>query len=317
MNRNIPHHSSTPVTKSRPVPFANLFAFPSHFLAVTLVFLVAGCGDSGESSTTQMPTEGSPAPAAPSVGADQPTQAEPTQAEPTLDAGAADDAVAEPPGKLELPADFNPNATPQTEPVSQGGGYELPDLGDQSRWLSPATGDDSDDAVVLVSAQADSDEKADSDTDAVEVTLKAATWDQIRGIVTKTDRVTVVDVWSLACEPCLKEFPGLVALHRDLGDSVACFAVDADFDGRRTKPAESYRPRVEAFLKSVGATFPNYLSETPSDELFEAIGIESIPAVLVFDASGKLVRTFADVGEDAGFTYADNILPFVKQLLAK
>jgi thiol-disulfide isomerase/thioredoxin len=285
-------------------------------LAVTLFFLVVGCGESGQ-SPMQTPAERSPVPPAPSVGSDQPTQVGPTRSEPTGDAGAANGAVAEPPGKLELPADFNPNALPQTEPVSQGGGYELPDLGDQSKWGAPAAEDVSGGAVVLVSARADSDEKGDSDSNAVEITLKAATWDQIRGIVTKTGRVTVVDVWSLACEPCLKEFPGLVALHRDLGDSVACFAVDADFDGRRTKPAESYRPRVEAFLKTVGATFPNYLSETASDELFETIGIESIPAVLVFDASGKLVRTFADVGEDAGFTYADNILPFVKQLLAK
>jgi len=313
MNRNIPHHRPTYPTKLRPITLVNLFAVPSRFLAVAMLFLVAGCGGSGESPTTQGPTDRAPVSAAPSAGNDRTSPAGSTQTEPTADAGAS----AEPPGKLELPADFNPNAIPQTAPVSQGGGYELPDLGDQSIRLSPATGDDSGVAVLLVSAQGASDEKAASDEKGDEVALKAATWDQIRGIVTKTGRVTVVDVWSLACEPCLKEFPGLVALHRDLGDSVACFAVDADFDGRRTKPAESYRPRVEAFLKSVGATFPNYLSETASDELFEAIGIESIPAVLVFDASGKLVRTFADVGEDAGFTYADNILPFVKQLLAK
>jgi thiol-disulfide isomerase/thioredoxin len=156
-----------------------------------------------------------------------------------------------------------------------------------------------------------------ADAKSAGVTLKASAWSEIAKAVSKTGKVTVVDLWSLACEPCLKEFPGLVKLHRELGDKVACASVNLDFDGRKTKPAESYRPRAEAFLASVKATFPNYLSTTASDEVFGEVGIDSIPAVMVFDANGKLIRTFSDVGDDAGFTYDKNVIPFVQGAVAK
>ncbi len=210
----------------------------------------------------------------------------------------------DPPGGLELPADFSPERETQLTPSGDAGGFEMPSLPDGVQ--APAAD------TPAAAAPA-----ADAPAAAGEVSLQAAPWDEIAQAVSRTGKVTVVDVWSLACDPCIKEFPGLVAIHRDLGDQVACFSVDTDYDGRRTKPAESYRPDVEKFLKSMGATFTNYLSETPSDELFAALEISSIPAVLIFDADGKLVRTFSDVGDDAGFTYAENIRPFVEQLLAE
>ncbi|HBJ37126.1 MAG TPA: TlpA family protein disulfide reductase [Planctomycetaceae bacterium] len=217
-----------------------------------------------------------------------------------------------PPGKITLPENFDPTTVPPPETNgpdngAKEGGLKLPPLGDQSAAPVPADSARPASSYRFTSLLVQADE----------VSLKAADWEEIKSQATKTGKVTVVDVWSLACEPCLKEFPGLVAIDRDMGDSVACFAVDSDFDGRKTKPAESYRPRVEAFLKSVNAKFPNFLCTTPSDELFTELEIESIPAVLIFDSKGKLVRKFVDAGDDAGFTYHDNIVPFLKELLAK
>ncbi len=67
-----------------------------------------------------------------------------------------------------------------------------------------------------------------------------------------------------------------------------------------------------AFLDSVGATgFPTYISSTPSDDVFTSAELISIPAVLVFDADGKIARKFVDAGDTLGFTYEKDVIPFV------
>lgn len=278
-------------------------------LSPLLLAVLAGCGG-GDSQT----------PADVSPPSDFPTAMNPP---PVSGGSAADPAASSPapagtaPGTITLPDNFDPTNVPSPETSgpnngSKAGGLKLPPLGDQSFAPVP-TGSIQPVSVQPASAYQFTSALLQADEDL----LRAATWEEIKSEVTKTGKLTIVDVWSLACEPCLKEFPGLVAIDRDLGDSVACFAVDSDYDGRKTKPAESYRPRVEAFLKSVDAKFPNFLCTTPNDDLFTELEIESIPAVLIFDAQGKLVRKFVDAGDDAGFTYHDNIVPFIKQLLAK
>lgn len=271
--------------------------------ALGMILLAAGCGGGDTQSPVELP----------------PTTDSPfTMTTPPVSNGPADTAASSPekpgtaPGTITLPDNFDPNNVPPADASgstngSKEGGLKLPPLGDQS--AAPLY----DDSIRPASAYQFTSALLLAD----EVSLKAAAWEEIKALATKTGKVTVVDIWSLACEPCLKEFPGLVAIDRDMGDSVACFAVDSDYDGRKTKPAESYRPRVEAFLQSVNAKFPNFLCTTPSDDLFTELEIESIPAVLIYDAKGKLVRKFVDAGDDAGFTYHDNIVPFIKELLAK
>ena len=56
------------------------------------------------------------------------------------------------------------------------------------------------------------------------------------------------------CEPCIKEFPGLVKLDKTMREKVTCIGVAVDFDGRKKYPPESYQPTVQAFLTAVGAT---------------------------------------------------------------
>jgi thiol-disulfide isomerase/thioredoxin len=271
--------------------------------AVLLTALMLGCG---RSSTPDQVV----APDAPATSGDAAVTATPSPA-----AGSTARSPGEPPGTLEMPADFNPQdpgrLTPPPAAGSPAGGFSMPTQpeGVQAPEVDP-TPSPGPGAAVLAPA-------GSGDIASGHISLRAAPWDQITQAITSTGRITVVDVWSLACEPCLKEFPGLVAIHRDMGDRVACFSVNVDFDGRKTKPAESYRPRVEEFLASADAGFVNFLSQTASDDLFAEIEIQSIPAVLIYDAQGKLIRTFSDVGADAGFTYAENILPFLTQLLAQ
>jgi len=156
-----------------------------------------------------------------------------------------------------------------------------------------------------------------SDKNAAVVKLTAATLEEIRTAVANSREVCVVDFWSLACEPCLKEFPGLVRLNEELAGKVTCLSVNVDYDGRKSKPAEVYRTRVEGFLQSTGATFPNYLCLTPNEEAYGELKIVSIPAVLIYDAEGKLVRTFTDAGDDIGFSYEKDIAPLVKSLVSQ
>ncbi len=258
-------------------------------LAGLLAVALVGCGRSADSDPAVSDNGSAPAGDADLTSPDAPVTPQDTRS------------PAEPPGGLELPADFSPEREAELTPSGEAGGFEMPSLpeGVQAPAANtPAAG-------------------ADASAAAGEVSLQAAPWEAIAQTVAQTGKLTVVDVWSLACEPCLKEFPGLVAIHRDLGDRVACISIASDYDGRKSKPAESYRPQVEEVLKSMGATFQNYLSETPNEDLYAALEISSIPAVLIYDASGKLVRTFSDVGDDAGFTYADNIRPYVEQLLAE
>jgi hypothetical protein len=104
-------------------------------------------------------------------------------------------------------------------------------------------------------------------------------------------------------------------LHQTLGSSVQCIAVDLDYDGRKSRPPEHYEDQVVSFLRGVGASgFPVYISTTPSDDVFAATRLDSIPAVLIYNTEGELTKAFVDTGETAGFTYQDDVIPWVTKL---
>lgn len=148
--------------------------------------------------------------------------------------------------------------------------------------------------------------------------LRYGSWDEIQQEILRGEKITVVDLWSLACEPCLKEFPGLVQLHRDYSEQINCVSVNLDFDGRKTRPPESYESEVVAFLQSVQAEkLTSYICSTSSDDVFIEEKIPSIPVVMVFNAQGKLVKRFIDAGETVGFSYAESVRPAVIELLEK
>jgi thiol-disulfide isomerase/thioredoxin len=110
-------------------------------------------------------------------------------------------------------------------------------------------------------------------------------------------QVLVVAVWASWCRPCKEEFPELIALYqRHRQDGVSCMTVSLD------KPAQ--RDTAWAFLKSVGATFPNYLLDEGA-AAWNKLGLESIPAVFVFDRRGQSVAKFTNDNPARLFTYAD------------
>lgn len=144
--------------------------------------------------------------------------------------------------------------------------------------------------------------------------LTVASWDEVEKMATAGGKITVVDIWSTSCAPCIKELPGLAKVQKTMGDKVKCIALDVDYYGSKRKPPEFYRADVQKVLDAVGIGFPSYICSTPSDDLFAKIEIISIPAVLIYDADGKLVRKFVDAGDDAGFTYDKNVIPLLESM---
>jgi len=158
----------------------------------------------------------------------------------------------------------------------------------------------------------------DADETAKPVQLKIQSWDEVQTWVgSQKGKVVVVDMWSTFCEPCIEEFPQFVELHNRLGDQVVCASVDIDYYGAGDSP-EEIQPRVFEFLTKHKATSVNFISSTADEEVLDSIGVAAIPAVLVYDQSGKLKKTFTNDNDEygpSGFRYAKDINPFVEELL--
>jgi thiol-disulfide isomerase/thioredoxin len=121
-------------------------------------------------------------------------------------------------------------------------------------------------------------------------------------------KVVVLDCWSTSCPPCIKEFPGLVALAEKHAADVVCMSLAFDYDGVG-KP-EDVLPPVREFLERVGAgKVHNMLGREEADVLSKKFDLVSVPAVYVWKPDGSLARRFDD--DDAAqrlgrpFTYAD------------
>ena len=151
--------------------------------------------------------------------------------------------------------------------------------------------------------------------------LQELDWKQLQELVAShKGKVVVVDLWSTSCEPCLREFPHLVALQKQHPADVVCISYDCDFIGAKNKPAAYYRERVLKFLESAEAkSIINAMSTVAADELFVQIDVDSIPAVYVYDQSGKLAKRFDNrtpaSPTEEGISYETQIGPLVSELV--
>jgi thiol-disulfide isomerase/thioredoxin len=98
-------------------------------------------------------------------------------------------------------------------------------------------------------------------------------------------KVVVVDVWANFCPPCKAEFPHFVEMaRRYAGRGVVFLSVSVD-------DAEDHAAALK-FLKSRGATFPNYLLDEPPAEWQHLFNIPGPPAAFVYDTNGNLAGRF-------------------------
>jgi len=130
-------------------------------------------------------------------------------------------------------------------------------------------------------------------------------------------KIVVCDVWSTGCPPCMREYPNLVALSKRWPDDVVCVSYNVDYIGQKSKPVESYLPKVSAFLEKQKSTdVVNLISSEADSDVFEKLEIASIPVVMLYDREGKWIKKFteANSGED-GLTYESDIIPAIEAAL--
>ncbi|MCE9607568.1 MAG: TlpA family protein disulfide reductase [Planctomycetia bacterium] len=127
---------------------------------------------------------------------------------------------------------------------------------------------------------------------AADVKLVLKNFDEVQALIaSKKGKLVIVDAWSTYCEPCMKEFPGLVGLHKKYGpEKLACISLCTNYSGLG-KPEEELEGPLE-FLKKQGATFDNILSTDEDEKLYKKLKIASVPCIFVYDREGKLLKTF-------------------------
>ena len=173
------------------------------------------------------------------------------------------------------------------------------------------------DPTESVTPKGDEESGASAKTAAVE--LAVISFDELQASIAESKgKIVVVDYWSTSCPPCMKEFPGLVALHNELPiDQVRCVSVSLDYEGLADYPIEDCRKSALEFLEQQKSTLENFiLSEDSLMVMDEKLKIASIPAVFVFGVDGKLARQF-DESDGESFTYEKDITPFVAELVSQ
>lgn len=85
-------------------------------------------------------------------------------------------------------------------------------------------------------------------------------------------RITVVDLWASWCEACVRSMPELQRLHNEGRIQVIGVNVGED------------RETAQAFLKSHGIDYPNYLD--PAYHFADRLGVRALPTLFVLRADG-------------------------------
>jgi thiol-disulfide isomerase/thioredoxin len=120
-------------------------------------------------------------------------------------------------------------------------------------------------------------------------------------------KVVVMDVWASWCVPCMKEFPRLVKLHEQYAkDGLACVSLSVDDADDQSKALD--------FLKARHATFANFLIDERAAVWQNHFVLKGVPAVFLWDRTGKQAARFDNDDPDKQFTY-DQVEKKVAELL--
>lgn len=111
----------------------------------------------------------------------------------------------------------------------------------------------------------------------------------------------VVDLWATWCTPCLERFPHMVEMHHKYKDRGVQF-VSLSLDDREDPSSIEF---ARTFLQEQKATFPNYLLDENIMDGFELIGIQTVPAVNIYNRNGQLVRELNNNNPNDQFSDAD------------
>ena len=114
-------------------------------------------------------------------------------------------------------------------------------------------------------------------------------------------RLLVVNVWASWCRSCVELFPSVVDLsNRYNPDQIQFLSVSIDDSNDSTALEQAQR-----FLDNQDADFPHYLLTHEITQALESLGLESIPAVMVYDAEGRLRHRLQGDDDELEISTAD------------
>lgn len=141
--------------------------------------------------------------------------------------------------------------------------------------------------TFVVAAAAGCDEPRPVPLDNPAVLTETTAKDLDAALAAHKGKVVLVDCWYLACGPCVKKFPKLVALHAKYADKgLVCVSVNV-FPEELTR-----KDKVIDFLTKQGAAFPNYIlkDDANADKWQQDRGVEFTPWLILIDRAGKAVN---------------------------
>ena len=114
-------------------------------------------------------------------------------------------------------------------------------------------------------------------------------------------RLLVVNVWASWCRSCLDVFPSVVDLSKQYERDQVHF-LSLSIDGSNDSVALD---QAQQFLDNQDADFPHYLLTHEITQALESLGLESIPAIMVYDAEGRLRHRFQGDDDEIEVSPAD------------
>jgi len=91
----------------------------------------------------------------------------------------------------------------------------------------------------------------------------------------------IINFWATWCAPCRYETPDLQDIHRELGDEVVIFSVNATAQDQGD---------IEGFMDEYGVTFPVLLD--PESAAFDAYNVMGLPTTVFVDKDGIIKEIF-------------------------
>lgn len=127
-------------------------------------------------------------------------------------------------------------------------------------------------------------------------------------------KVVVIDIWSIHCEPCLRELPKLAELQDKYPDDVVCMSFNIDYGESDPDDAGTTEVRIHEWLEKLNLDVINLLST--EEDFYQYADFGAVPAIRIF-SDGKHVETISNDNRAAGeeFTYEDDVIPLIDELV--
>lgn len=152
------------------------------------------------------------------------------------------------------------------------------------------------------------------------IEAKIASWEDVQKFVKlQTGKIVVIDIWSTWCDPCMREYPHLVALQKKYPKQVVCLSFNLNYDGLEDSPPESHKDEIMEFLVKQDSQLTNIISNVAGDDFYDANDLGSVPVVYVYNSDGTLNKIFQDSKEygEEGFSYKKQITPLIDKLVSE